>query len=110
MVAASMVAWSTPSIVVSLPESVTVKFERMPLPVMPGLAGGDVVARGGADDEVAGQAGADVLDLADDAQAVLGVEVELGDLSPVFLTLKTTLPERRLVGGQVAAVGGGARR
>ena len=32
-----MVAWSTPSILVSLPESVTVKASRMPLPVMPGL-------------------------------------------------------------------------
>ena len=31
-----MVVWSTPLILVSLPESVTVKSERMPLPDIPG--------------------------------------------------------------------------
>ena len=46
----------------------------------PRLAGGDVLAGRRVHDELAGQLGADVLDLGDDAEPVLAEQVELGDL------------------------------
>ena len=48
-----------------------------------GLAGRDVLAGRRRDHQVAGDARADVLDLADDPQPVLGEKVELGDLGAV---------------------------
>ena len=47
---------------------------------MPGLQAVKYLPGSACSDEVAGQAGADVLDLADDPQAVLAEQVELGDL------------------------------
>ena len=72
----------------------------------PGLAGGDVAAGSGVDHEVAGQSGADVLDLADDAQPVLAVQVELGDLGTVVLHLEGQVAGADLGARDVAAVVG----
>ena len=74
-----------------------------PLAGHAGLAGRDVLARGDVDDQVAREARSDVLDLADDAQPVLAVQVELGDLVALVLDLVDEVARRRLVGGELAA-------
>ena len=57
----------------------------------------------------AGEARPDVLDLAEDAQAVLGEQVELGDLRAVVLDVEGQRGRRRLGRGDVARVVGSRR-
>ena len=65
---------------------------------------------GGVHDELAGEAGADVLDLADDPLAVLAEQVELRDLRAVVGDVEAELAGRRLGGRDVAGVVGRAHR
>ena len=60
-----------------------------------GLAGGEVRAGGGLQDQVAGQARADVLDLADDPQTVLGEQVELVHLAAGVRDAEPQVARRR---------------
>ena len=68
------------------------------------LAGSDVGAGAGGDHQLAGEAGPDVLHLADDAQAVLGQQVELGDLGAVVGDVEHQVAARRLGGGETAGI------
>ncbi len=72
----------------------------------PRLAGGDVGAGRRREHELAVERGADVLDLADDAQAVVAEQVELGDVVAAVGHVERERAGGRLGGGQVARVVG----
>ena len=81
----------------------------MPSPTMPGLQAASYVAGRQLDDELAGQAGGDVLDLAHDPVAG-GVDVELGDLAAVVGHRERAVPGRQLLAATShVGVGGGDR-
>ena len=72
------------------------------------FAGGEVLAGACLDDEVAGEARADVLDLADDAQPVVAEQVELGDLVAIVGHLEDEVAAGCLCRADLAGLVGAA--
>ena len=72
------------------------------------LAGGEVAAGSSLHDQVAADAGADVLDLADDAQAVIGQQVELGHFRTVVGDLEHQVAAGRRCSAHLTGIVGAA--